>query len=281
VSTADDPRALADRTGHRTNHSGDGVADGTQSLISSRAAALAEKIEGAIVAGKVRSGERLGTKDDLRRRHDVAYGTLNETLRILQQRGYVTSRTGPGGGLFATMPTSSDRLRHLLSGFPEGGTLKDCAEVRHALEEAMTLDATRSRTKTDLADLRRVLKAMAASTGDQTAYLHQNWELHRRIAECCRNRVLANLYVTLLDANEPGPGVVAPDRERVANAEENLTAHVELVEAIASGSSERARRAVASHEGFFATSSERAAIAARPAVARRKAPVKRQAASAR
>jgi DNA-binding FadR family transcriptional regulator len=250
-------------------------------VISSRAAALADEIEGAIVAGKVGSGERLGTKDDLRRRYDVAYGTLNETLRILQQRGYVTSRTGPGGGLFATMPTSSDRLRHLLSGFPEGGTLKDCAEVRHALEEAVTLDATRSRTKADLADLRRLLKAMEASTGDQTAYLHQNWEFHRRIAECCRNRVLANLYVTLLDANEPGPGVVAPDRERVANAEENLTAHVELVEAIGSGSGERARRAVAAHEGFFAPSAERAAIASRPTAARRKAPAKRQAAAAR
>jgi DNA-binding FadR family transcriptional regulator len=248
-------------------------------VISSRAAALADEIEGAIVAGKVRSGDRLGTKDDLRRRYDVAYGTLNETLRILQQRGYVTSRTGPGGGLFATMPTSSDRLRHLLSGFPEGGTLKDCAEVRHALEEAVTVDATRSRTRTDLADLRRLLKAMEASTGDQTAYLHQNWELHRRIAECCRNRVLANLYVTLLDANEPGPGVVAPDRERVANAEENLTAHIELVEAISSGSVERARRAVADHEGFFVSSPERAPVPSRAATTRHRPRAKRQAAA--
>ncbi|HEY4441741.1 MAG TPA: FCD domain-containing protein [Candidatus Elarobacter sp.] len=247
-------------------------------MISSRAAALADEIEHAIVAGKVRSGERLGTKDDLRRRYDVAYGTLNETLRILQQRGYVTSRTGPGGGLFATMPTSSDRLRHLLSGFPEGGTLKDCAEVRHALEEAITVDATRSRTRADLADLRRLLKAMESSTNDQTAYLHQNWELHRRIAECCRNRVLANLYVTLLDANEPGPGVVAPDRERVANAAENLTAHVELVEAIGSGSVERARRAVEAHEAFFAPPSDRASVPARPTAARRRPPARRAAA---
>ncbi len=246
-------------------------------MISSRAAALADEIETAIVAGKVRTGDRLGTKDDLRRRYDVAYGTLNETLRILQQRGYVTSRTGPGGGLFATMPTSSDRLRHLLSGFPEGGTLKDCAEVRHALEEAVTVDATRSRTRADLADLRRLLKAMAASTHDQTAYLHQNWELHRRIAECCRNRVLANLYVTLLDANEPGPGVVAPDRERVANAEQNLTAHVELVEAIGSGSVERARRAVEAHEGFFSPPTERATVSARTAAARRRPPARRAA----
>jgi DNA-binding FadR family transcriptional regulator len=252
-----------------------------QTVISSRAAALADEIESAIVAGRVPSGERLGTKDDLRRRYDVAYGTLNETLRILQQRGYVSSRTGPGGGLFATIPTSSDRLRHLLSGVPEGGTLKDCAEVRHALELAVTLDATRSRTRADLADLRRIVKRMAASTGDAMAYLHENWALHRRIAECCRNRVLANLYVTLLDANEPGPGVVVPDRYRAANAEENLVAHTELVDAIASGSLERARRAVEDHEGFFEPVADRPLRAARPAAPSRNATRKRPAARAK
>ena len=226
-------------------------------MTGSRAATLADELEAAIVAGDISSGDRLGTKDDLRRRYDVAYGTLNETLRILQQRGYVTSRTGPGGGLFATAPTSSDRLRHLLSAFPESGTLKDCAEVRHALEEAVTVDATRSRTRADVAELRRILKSMAARTEDPNGYLHENWRLHRRIADCCTNRVLANLYVTLLDANEPQPGVLLPDRYRAANARENLIAHTELVDAIASGSSDRARRAVAAHEAFFAPVNDR------------------------
>ncbi len=221
-------------------------------VYSSRAATLADEIEATIVAGHIPNGERLGTKDDLRRRYDVAYGTLNETLRILQQRGYVTSRTGPGGGLFATIPTSSDRLRHLLAAFPEPGTLQDCAVVRHALEEAVTSDATRSRKRTDIADLRKILKRMEEATDDPAAYLHENWQLHRRIADCCSNRVLANLYITLLDANEPGPGVVVVDRHRSAHDTDNFVAHTELIEAIASGSVERARAAVAAHEAFFA-----------------------------
>ncbi len=220
--------------------------------MTSTASNLADEIEAAIVSGDITSGHWLGTKDDLRRRYDVAYGTLNETLRILQERGYVTSRTGPGGGLFATMPSSSERLQRLLSNFPEPGSLRECAEVRHALEEAVSVDAARSRTRADITDLRRILNGMAEATADAAAYLHQNWRLHRRIAECCRNRVLANLYITLLDANEPQPGFVMPDRFRSAHAEENFTAHTELVEAIASGSVERARSAVAAHEAFFA-----------------------------
>ncbi len=226
--------------------------------MTSRAVVLADEIEAKILGGEIANGDRLGTKDDLRRRYDVAYGTLNETLRILQQRGYVMSRTGPRGGLFAMHPTPSDRLRNLLSVFPEGGTLRDCAQIRHALEAAVTADATASRTRADLADLRRILKRMSsAATANDTQYLHENWQLHRRIAECCKNRVLAHLYITLLDANEPRPGFVIPDRNRLANASQNMVAHVELIEAIASGSQERARRAVEAHEGFFAPVDDR------------------------
>ncbi len=223
----------------------------------SRAASLAEEIETKIVLGAIRMGARLGTKDDLRRRFDVAYGTLNEALRILQQRGFVKSRTGPGGGLFASTPTASLRLSQLLSGFPEGGTLADCAVVRHALEEAVTLDATRSRTRADIAELEAIVGKMAERIDDPIGYLRENWQLHRRIAEICRNRVLGNLYVTLLDANEPEPGIAIPDRHRAADNTQNLVAHRALVEAIASGNEERAREAVGAHEAFFAPVSDR------------------------
>jgi GntR family transcriptional repressor for pyruvate dehydrogenase complex len=222
-------------------------------VTTSRAATLADEIVASIVGGEFPSGKRIGTKDQLRRRYDVAYGTLNEALRILQQRGYVTSQTGPRGGLFATIPSPSDRLRNLLAVFPEGGSLGDCAEVRHALELSVVDDATHARTQRDVADLRRILRRMEAAAGiDDQRYLHENWRLHRRIADCCKNRVLASLYTTLLDANEPGPNFAIPDRHREASADENVIAHKELVEAIASGSGERAKAAVVAHEAFFA-----------------------------
>jgi len=213
-------------------------------VTTSTAASLADEIEATIINGDIANGFWLGTKDDLRKRYDVAYGTLNETLRILQERG--------------------DRLRRLLSQFPEPGTFKDVAEVRHALEEGVVLDATRSRTRNDVTDLRAILRTMGEQTDDAVEYLHQNWRLHRKIAECCRNRVLANLYITLLDANEPGPGFVVPDRFRVANAKENFIAHQELIAAIASGSVERARDAARAHEAFFAGESERPVRSAAP-----------------
>jgi hypothetical protein len=38
----------------------------------------ADEIEATVVSGDIADGFRLGTKDDLRKRYDVAYGLLNE-----------------------------------------------------------------------------------------------------------------------------------------------------------------------------------------------------------
>ncbi len=237
--------------------------------VVSRAAVLAGQIEAAIVDGAIPAGSRLGTKEHLRLQYDVAYGTLNEALRILQQRGYVTSRTGPGGGLFASAPNASLRLSHLILGFHEGGTLGDCAVVREALEGPLAVDAAQSRTAADVRDLEAIVECMAAACDDPRRYLRENWQLHRRIAQICRNRVLGNLYGTLLDANESELRDVNPAPEFAAHVQHNLAVHRQLVAAIAAGSEEAARRAVSAHHAFIRQRpADRPMIPARPFVQR-------------
>src|SRR5687767_13449581 len=87
---------------------------------TSRAEIVARRLEAAIADGTIAVGERLGTKEDLRRRYNVAAGTLNEAIRLLQIRGLVEARPGPGGGLFAAAPSAKARLSHLVLGFAEG-----------------------------------------------------------------------------------------------------------------------------------------------------------------
>ncbi len=221
--------------------------------MSSRAAQLADQIEAEIAEGTIAVGARLGTKEELRHRHDVAYGTLNEALRILQQRGFVTSRTGPGGGLFASAPNATMQLAQLVVGFREGGTVADCATVRLALEEPVALDAARSRTPADIAELEAIVGRCAAARSDPAAYIYENWQLHRRIAQICSNRILGNLYLTLLDASETQLREV-PHPSFAATVDENLAAHQALVAAIAAGSEEAVRAAAHRHETYFVVS---------------------------
>lgn len=217
----------------------------------SRAASLAEEIESAIAGGVIPLGSRLGTKEELRRLYYVAYGTLNEALRILQQRGYVTSRTGPGGGLFASLPSAEVRLSHMILGFHESGTFSDCNAVRHALEPSIAADAAAACTRDDVAALEALLDRMERVAEDPLEYLQCNWDLHKRIALACHNRVLGNLYTTLLDASAAQILSVVADTQFTQSGKRRVSVHQELVAAIASGEPARARRAAERHEAYF------------------------------
>src|SRR3954468_545447 len=75
------------------------------SLLASRvprAEGVARDLEAQILGDGSAPGERLGTKDDLRQRFGVAVATINEAVRLLERRGLVEARPGPGGGLFVT-----------------------------------------------------------------------------------------------------------------------------------------------------------------------------------
>jgi DNA-binding FadR family transcriptional regulator len=129
--------------------------------------------------------------------------------------------------------------------------MADCNVIRHALETSVAVDAALSRTNADIAALEEIIESMEANAGDPAAYLRDNWRLHRRIAESCKNRILGNLYCTLLDAGEAELTGVIADRGFAIGVKRNLAIHLELVTAIANGSATRARRAAERHEAFF------------------------------
>lgn len=219
----------------------------------SRAEALARRLEAAVAGGELPPGRRLGTKDELKQRFGVAAGTLNEALRLLQIRGFVEARPGPGGGLFAAAPSATVRLSHLILGFREGGaTAGDCLEVRNALEPLLVAEATRNRTEEDVRALREVLGQMADHIGDPAGFLRFNWQLHRRMAQISQNVVLRGVYVTVLDFAEEQLDEVRGDDVFRTDVRDNLAIHEELVEAIASGDLERAMTAAERHSPLTA-----------------------------
>jgi DNA-binding FadR family transcriptional regulator len=212
----------------------------------SRAEAVARNLETAISDGTIPAGSRLGTKDDLRRRFGVAAGTLNEAIRLLQIRGLVEARPGPGGGLFASSPSPAARLAQLVLGFREqGATASDCLVVRAALEPLVATDAAEHADADDVAELRAILDRMAPLVGDVPAFLRAAWDLHRRVARISPNAVLASAYVTVLDFAQDRLELhaVAPDETVARAAEASLAVYAELVDAVAAGDGGRAAAA--------------------------------------
>jgi DNA-binding FadR family transcriptional regulator len=219
------------------------------SLLASRvprAEAVARDLEAQILGGGLAPGERLGTKDDLRQRFGVAVATVNEAVRLLEMRGLIEARPGPGGGVFVA--NSSVRVALKRSGLQAtwgAARFADCLAVRNGLEPMLCHDAATHRTAEDIAALREILASMeACAETDAHAYFALNWALHRRIAKGCRNAPLHSIYLTLLDFLEDG---LRPDDLREFHPATDVAIHRELIDAIEEGAGSRLEAAVARH----------------------------------
>src|SRR3954467_4617463 len=112
-----------------------------------RAEAVARDLEAQILGGGLAPRERLGTKEDLRQRFGVAVATVNEAVRLLETRGLIEARPGPGGGVFVA--NSSVRValkRGNLEATWGAARVDDCLAVRNGLEPLVCREAARHRT---------------------------------------------------------------------------------------------------------------------------------------
>jgi DNA-binding FadR family transcriptional regulator len=212
----------------------------------SRAETIAREIERKIIEASLPHGSRLGTKEDLRQEYGVAVGTVNEAVRLLETRGVVSAKPGPGGGLFTLRTPSHVRVNHLILGLREHGvTSAQSLAVRDALEERVVLDAAEHRTDGDLKELRELLDHMSEQRTDAAEFLRANWAVHRRLAAISPNLVLRVIYNTLLDMIENEIEDVSSDA--LFTASKVFRAHVALVDAVESQDPARVRRAVRRH----------------------------------
>jgi DNA-binding FadR family transcriptional regulator len=210
----------------------------------SRAELVARELEREI-ADERESGDRLGTKEDLRKRFGVAVATVNEAVRLLEMRGMIEARPGPGGGVFVARPAARVALSHLVLGFKSGSTTyQECLEVRDALEPLIDSHAARYHRVSDIRELNRIVKSMAAVKDDPAAFFKCNWALHRRIAELCRNSPLRSMYLALIDFLE-----YSIDRAEFArfDGDAMVAVHRDLVSAIDRGEGPELDAAIEAH----------------------------------
>jgi DNA-binding FadR family transcriptional regulator len=208
----------------------------------SRAEVVARELE-RMIDESFEQGQRVGTKEELRDRFGVAVATMNEAIRLLEARGIVETRPGPGGGVFVGGAATRLAFSHLVLGFSSGGlAYAESLEIRDALEPVICMHAAQHHRAADIRALKRTLKGMSGE--DPAQYFKTNWAVHRQIASLCRNAPLRSIYLAVLDFLENSVDHAEIGAFDFAGF---LRVHTELVEAIDGGDSKRLERAVARH----------------------------------
>ena len=199
-------------------------------------------------------GERLGSKQQLRAQCGVSVGTLNEAIRLLESRGLITVRSGPGGGVFAATQSAIVRLGNsflALDATDASTSVAEAVRLRDILDPATVEDALWHASPAAIADMRREIVSMgvAVSNDDPTAFVRANWHLHARIASVSPNGLLRSLYLSLLDIVESHTLSILPSRVQPLPdyVSERHQLHAALVEAIAERDQDRARELIQLH----------------------------------
>jgi GntR family transcriptional repressor for pyruvate dehydrogenase complex len=155
-----------------------------------------DRIEGQIVTGELRAGERLPPERELAALLGVSRPAVREALRILEAQGVVRSQVGTGpasGTTIERLPGSALarllRLHVALGSFP----LADVVETRVALERASVELACRTAGEADLARMRAALSAMDEPDIDRRTFNEQDTEFHVALADAAGSRLMSDV----------------------------------------------------------------------------------------
>ncbi len=134
--------------------------------------------------------------------------------------------------------------------------VRDAINTRDAVEPLLLSEAARNVTPQAINELRAIVTRMAGLIEYPVMFFQTDWELHRKLADFCRNEILQRLYLALLDVLSTNMNNVVPTDNLRNYLLERLAVHATLVEAVASRDEEQI--AVAAHAHHF--TSARAAL---------------------
>jgi GntR family transcriptional repressor for pyruvate dehydrogenase complex len=205
----------------------------------------------AILAGRIRPGDRLPGERQLCESFGVGRPTLREALRSLEATGLIEVRPGKGGGSYAVTPseaTVGDALAALVN--LRGASLEDLAEFRVDFEGENAAWAARRATAGDLAALDAIVEQAAHATPTAIVELDVDW--HEALARATHNRLRIGIALGIHEAvlRRHRAAVRPPDDAAVPTIPEDMAA---ITEAVAAGDADGARRLMRAHiEGWNA-----------------------------
>ncbi|MBP1852942.1 FadR/GntR family transcriptional regulator [Rhizobium halophytocola] len=213
---------------------------------------VVRQIEGMILDGVLRDGDRLPGERDLAESFDVSRPILREALKLLEARGLVRSQHG-GGTFVADIvgQVFSEPLTALISRHPRA--TRDYLDYRRELEGMTAELAALRATEADKALLARIITDMRQAHAESRAEdeMRADVEFHNAIGEAAHNIILLHTLRACYRLLSEG---IVLNRQAVfdngLSGAALLAQHEAIFDAIVAGDAAAAKQAAQDHIDF-------------------------------
>jgi DNA-binding FadR family transcriptional regulator len=211
---------------------------------------LAERLREQILSGRLREGDQLPAERELVEQTGLGRSSVREALRVLENQGLISKRTGRNGGSLIRRPDRTS-IESSIDLFIRGQKLRfrSLLETREAIEPASARLAALHRTDDDIQALSEAHRQLEAAYADVPTFLIANVRWHLAVVDASHNELLIAFMTAISQAMHAGTDL------RDFNSDEVRTivikAHHRVFEAIRDRDPDAARRRMERHVGAY------------------------------
>ena len=221
--------------------------------------AVVNQLESLVIAGVLKSGQKLPAEREMAEMMQVSRPKLRDALKILEDRGLITSRHG-GGTYIAelTVAALSPAMTALFE--RHKSAFSDYLEFREEMESFAGFLAAQRATEEDREVLRRLIEEMKAAHQevDPSREAQIDLALHTAIVDATHNSMLIHMMASIYEMMSRG---VFYNRDFLYSVPEGrdtlLDQHIALAQAIIDGDADKAAAAAGDHLDFVRRSFRR------------------------
>jgi GntR family transcriptional repressor for pyruvate dehydrogenase complex len=208
---------------------------------------IIEQIQGRIMEGKVRPGDKLPSERELALQFGVSRTVVREAVKAMREKGLLEVQ--PGRGTFVTDITGSttevmrDSLG-LIVKISLGNNLDKLVQVRTLLEPGIAAMAAEMATPLDLETMQQTVDIMDTAMVTTDAYVEADLEFHLALARATQNPLIPILIDPIVD-------LLREQRKRIflveGGPERGQYHHKQILAAIRQGDATAASQAMCAH----------------------------------
>jgi len=207
---------------------------------------VAEQLERDILEGRLKADDQLPAERELMEQFGVGRPAVREALFYLQRLGLIAINSGTRARVIrptaeAVMARLSGVTRQLLA---QSEGQQYFQEARAMFEISMARYAAQHASAEDIDSLRRALDENRAALDDDTRFKRSDNDFHGVLAAIARNPIFTAVHEALSEWLDDRRAHVL---QREGEDHAALQAHIDIVEAIASGDPDAAEAAMRRH----------------------------------